>query len=80
MVNLDKGYRIDVICDDILPSIVNSYEERFWTEKEAHEKIDEYINNALDLTETYYEILSMKYVWDETHNRIDEITNKIKEM
>ena len=78
MVNLDKKYRIDVVCEDILPSVVNAYEERFWTKEEAHEKIDKYINDALDLTDSYYEILSMKYTWEKNHNLIDKISDKIK--
>ena len=79
MVNLYKKYRIDVICDDILPSIINSYSEDFWTEEEAREKIDNYINDALGLTESYYEILSIKYIWEKNHKSIDEMVDKIKE-
>ena len=73
MVSLDKKYRIDVVCEDILPSVVNAYEERFWTKEEAHEKIDKYINDALDLTDSYYELLSIKYIWEKNHNLIDKI-------
>ena len=51
MVNLDKAYRVSNICEDILPSIVNSYKESFWTYDEAVGKLEDYMNQALALTD-----------------------------